>query len=274
MDTALTELKNIITDLHALGDPQRAHLLQRFFKTGPGQYGEGDVFLGLTVPQTRTLIKKYQNISLELLDKLIQQPYHEARLLALLILIKQYEAAKSTRSKRATTPKNAHKSITQNKTNPTTTDQTKQIFNFYLSHTECINNWDLVDLTAPRIVGPYLNPDNPQDLKQLIKLADSNDLWEKRISILSTFHYTCHGNPAPTLLIAEKLIYDKHDLIQKAVGWMLREVGKRCDHAIEELFLNKYAATMPRTALRYAIERFTPSKKQHYLGMKNANYNL
>lgn len=219
----------------ALGDSKRAEVLRRFFKTGPGEYGEGDVFAGIRVPQIRKLAKECGGLSLEEAETLLQSPIHESRLLALLILIDSY--AKGDASLR------------------------EKIYNFYLHNTRYINNWDLVDVSAEHIVGAHLRVQNKAPL---YALAVSNLLWERRISILATFHYIKRGDFTETLHVAEMLLGDKEDLIHKAVGWMLREIGKR-DSTAEKLFLNAHYKLMPRTMLRYAIERFPEDLRERYL---------
>ena len=228
-------LNQIKSDLSQLSNPEKAKKLSRFFKTGKGQYGEGDIFLGIPVPEQRKVAKKYSNLPLNALQELLRSETHEHRLTALLILLAKYE--KTGNSGRG------------------------EIYKFYLKNTDNINNWDLVDLTAPKIVGDYLFN---KDKSSLVKLAKSNNLWEKRIAILSTFGFIRKNNFKDALSISELLLHDKHDLIHKAVGWMLREIGKR-DQAIEEQFLNKYYLQMPRTMLRYAIEKFDEKKRKFYL---------
>lgn len=222
-------------ELKKLADPRKAEILQGFFKTGPGQYGEGDIFLGITVPISRTVARKFSELPFDEIRKLFQSPIHEERLVALLILVHNFNSG--TNSERAT------------------------IFDFYLRNTKHINNWDLVDLSAHHIVGAYLFE---RDTKPLYKLVKSSNLWERRISIVSTFYFINNHAYADTLKLAAVLLNDEHDLIHKAVGWMLREVGKR-DLAVEEGFLKKYYRKMPRTMLRYAIEKFPESKRQKYL---------
>ena len=231
----MSELLELQKEIKKNANKQKAGVLQRFFKTGKGQYGEGDVFLGIIVPVQRTIARKYHNIALPDIQKLLDSKTHEERLIALLILIFQFQKANSKAR--------------------------KIIFDFYLKNTKNINNWDLVDLTAPSIVGEYLLDGNR---KILYKLARSKDLWEKRIAIISTFTFIKNNQFEDTLLIAEILLNDEHDLIQKAVGWMLREVGKR-DLSVEEEFLQKYYQKMPRTMLRYAIEKFSEKKRKYFL---------
>ncbi len=228
-------LNQIKSDLFQLSNPEKAKSLSRFFKTGKGQYGEGDIFLGIPVPEQRKVAKKYFDLPLNDLQELLRSEIHEHRLTALLILLAKYE-----------------------KTGNSGKDE---IFSFYMKNTENINNWDLVDLTAPKIVGDYLFN---KDKSILFKLAKSNNLWERRIAILSTFGFIRKNNFKIALSISELLLHDKHDLIHKAVGWMLREIGKR-DQEIEEQFLSKYNVQMPRTMLRYAIEKFDKKKRKFYL---------
>ena len=215
--------------LRNLADPVRAKNLARFFKTGEGEYGEGDKFLGITVPQIRAVVKQNKDADVSVL---IKSRYHEERLCALLILVEQFK-----------------------------NDQDR-VYKFYLANTKYVNNWDLVDLTAPKIVGGYLVS---RDKKILYKLARSENLWERRIAILSTFAFIARGESKEALKISEMLLGDSHDLIHKAVGWALREVGKRCGQKIEEEFLQKHYAKIPRTALRYAIERFGEKLRKSYL---------
>lgn len=229
-------LREIKTELKSLANKKQAQILQRFFKTGKGEYGEGDVFLGVTVPQQRIIVKKYWEMDLKEVEGLLKTKIHEYRLTALLILVAKYNRADEKL-------------------------QTK-IFNLYLKNTKYINNWDLVDLSAPNIIGHYLLD---KDRSILYKLAISKDLWERRISILATYFFIKLGKYQDTLKIAEILLKDQHDLIHKAVGWMLREVGKRIDQKIEEKFLKKYYQVMPRTMLRYAIEKFSEKKRRFYL---------
>jgi 3-methyladenine DNA glycosylase AlkD len=222
-------------ELQQLADPEQAKNLQRFFKTGKGQYGEGDIFLGLRVPQIRLIAKKYfREVDFQTVQKLVESKYHEFRMCGLIILTYKYEKFP---------------------------DQRKEIYNFYLHNTRYINNWDLVDVTTPRIVGAYLL-DNDREI--LYKLAKSKDLWEKRISILATFMFIRENDFKDSLNISEILLHDSHDLVHKAVGWMLREIGKK-DQSVEEQFLEKYYRVMPRTMLRYAIEKFSDEKRKYYM---------
>jgi 3-methyladenine DNA glycosylase AlkD len=233
-------LKEVKKELLSQKSPKMAKLLMGFFKTGKGEYGEGDVFYGIKVPKTRIVAKKYaKSMTLLEIEELLHSKIHEERLCALLILIQKYE----------------NKEITQN--------EKKEIFDLYLSNTKYINNWDLVDLSAPRISGKYIF-ENPNEKKVLKKLAKSNLLWDKRIAILSTFYFISKNEFSESLKLAETLLLEEHDLMHKAIGWMLREIGKR-DLKTEEDFLKKYYKKMPRTMLRYAIEKFPEEKRQKYL---------
>ena len=229
----------IKNEIKSLADPIRAKHSQGFFKTGPGEYGEGDIFLGLTMPQIRVIAKKhFKEISLSSVQELVGSKYHEFRMCALVMLVYKYEKFASQR---------------------------KEIYDFFLRNTKYINNWDLVDVTIPKTVGYYLVD---KDRSILYKLVRSSDLWEKRIAVLATFPFIRNNDFDDCITISEILLKDKHDLIHKAVGWMLREIGKR-NQEIEEEFLKKYYKTMPRTMLRYAIERFSREKRDFYLGRKN-----
>ncbi len=227
----------IVDELAKLADKKQAAALSRFFKTGKGEYGEGDIFLGIKVPIQRKVAKKY-NLSLAEIDKLLTGKIHEHRLTGLFILIDRYKSADKK--------------------------EKLEIFNFYLSNTSWINNWDLVDLSSPSIVGNYLLD---KDREILYKLAKSKNLWERRIAILATFAFIKNNEFEDALKIAELLLQDKHDLVHKAVGWMLREIGKR-DLGVEERFLMKHYKKMPRTMLRYAIEKLNPERRKKYLDGK------
>jgi len=227
----MSEVKNVKKDLKYKSDKKRAKILQGFFKTGKGEYGEGDIFIGVTVPDTRSVVKKYSDLSLRNVEKLLKSKIHEERLAGALILVEQFDKEK-------------HK-----------------IYKFYLKNIRFINNWDLVDLSADKIVGAYLI-NKPKSI--LLKFAKSKNLWERRIAIISTFQFIKNNKFNDTLTISKMLLNDKHDLIHKAAGWMLREIGKR-NIEIEEKFLKKYYKNMPRTMLRYSIERFPENKRQKYL---------
>ncbi len=228
-------------ELRTLGKPAKAKVLSGFFKTGKGEYGEGDIFLGVTVPVQRNLAKKYSELDLAEISLLLKSPIHECRLTALEILVMQYEKAKK-------------------RSNATLQEK---IITFYLKHTKYINNWDLVDATAPYVLGDYLL-NNDRDI--LYTFVKSKKLWERRISIISTLAFIRAGDFKDTIKISELLLKDSHDLMHKAVGWMLREVGKR-DELVLMRFLNTHAHMMPRTALRYAIEKFPESRRKAYLKM-------
>lgn len=225
--------------LKKLANPQKAMGVARFFKTGKGEYGEGDVFLGVTVPETRAVAKTYKDLSIIEIKKILQSKIHEERLLALVILVNQFKKANEGKQ--------------------------KEIFDLYVANTKYINNWDLVDLSAEHIVGGYLLNTSKNILK---KLAQSKSIWERRIAIMATFHFIKQKQHEQTFIIAKILLQDDHDLIHKAVGWMLREVGKRISESIEETFLQQYYQQMPRTMLRYAIERFDEKKRKKYLTNK------
>ena len=227
--------ENLRKDLKKSSNKDKAKLLQRFFKTGKGEYAEGDIFLGISVPQQRKLAKKYSNLDILTLQSLLDSKIHEERLIALLILVENYKKSDE--------------------------EQKYQISSFYLKNTKNINNWDLVDLSAPNILGNYLL-EKPKDI--LYQLATSENLWEKRIAVLSTFAFIKNSRFNEALKIARILINDSHDLIHKAVGWMLREIGKRSLQE-EENFLRTSYKEMPRTMLRYAIEKFPEEKRQAYL---------
>ena len=228
-------VKDIKKRLRDLGDKKKAEVLQKFFKTGPGEYGEGDVFLGIVVPQLRKLAKEYQDITLKDVELLLKSSIHDERLLSLFILVLKF--SKGDR------------------------EEKKRIYELYLKNIQYVNNWDLVDGSAQYIVGAYLMD---KGKKPLYLLAKSKSLWPRRIAIMSTFHFIKHNLFEETLKISELLLSDREDLIHKAVGWMLREVGKR-HMATEEAFLKEHYKNMPRTMLRYAIERFPESKRQRHL---------
>ena len=228
-------LKKLKFDLLKYSDKKKAKIVQRFFKTGPGEYAQGDIFLGITVPMLRILSKRYQSLAFNETLQLLKSRIHEERLLSLLILILKYRKGDLPEKER--------------------------IYKAYLNHSKYVNNWDLVDVSAKHIIGAFLKD---KDRAPLYKLARSDSLWGRRIAILSTFHFIENNDFEDTLKIAEILISDPHDLIHKAVVWMLREVGKR-DRDSEERFLKKYYTAMPRTMLRYAVERFPESKRQAYL---------
>ena len=228
-------LEKIKRELAKLADPEQAAVLRRFFKTGPGQYGEGDLFRGIKVPVLRQIVKKYPDLPLVDAERLLHAGHHEDRLLGLLFLTDRFTKGGA--------------------------EVRRRIYRLYLDNTCCINNWDLVDVSAPNVVGAYLFDRNRAPLR---RLARSSLLWERRIAIVATFYFIRRNQFDDTLKIAGMLLDDKHDLMHKAAGWMLREVGKR-DLAAEEGFLREHCGHMPRTMLRYAIERFAPDKRTGYL---------
>jgi 3-methyladenine DNA glycosylase AlkD len=227
--------REVMDRLRAEGDPARAKASQWYFKTGPGEYGEGDLFIGITVPALRKLAKEYGSLPLSETVALLQSEIHEARLLALLVLVRAYGMGDGRLQ--------------------------EEIFRLYLENTRFINNWDLVDSSAPYIVGPHLSGRGGKTLRAL---AASPLLWERRIAVLATFSYIKEGDFSESLLIAGLLVRDPEDLIHKAVGWMLREIGKQ-DQAAEEEFLKHHYRDMPRTMLRYAVERFPEGLRRRYL---------
>lgn len=238
--TQAESLANLKNDLNNLKNPEKARLLGRFFQTGKAGYGEGDTFLGITVPQQRQVANKYLNLNPVSLEQLLNSKYHEHRLISLFILTARYRRG----DKR----------------------ERKKIVGLYLRNRHRINNWDLVDLSAPNILGDFLLN---SDRRVLYKLAGSKKLWDRRIAVLATFTFIRAGQFADALNIAVLLINDPHDLIHKAVGWMLREIGKR-DIKTEKEFLDKYGGRLPRTTLRYAIEKFPETARQKYLKLKVA----
>ena len=231
----LMSLTAIRRELKKHADPERARDSLRFFKTGPHQYGAGDKFLGIKVPVLRRLARDFRDEPLATSVTLLQSPFHEERLLALFLLVGSYKRGNDV--------------------------QKKQIYQLYLQNTRFINNWDLVDSSAEHVVGAFLAAKNR---RKLITLARSGDLWERRIAMLATFYYIKDRDFTDALSIADLLINDQHDLIHKAVGWMLREIGNR-DPVVEKKFLRSRYKKMPRTMLRYAIEKFPAGERQRYL---------
>lgn len=223
-----------------MASASKAKFLAGYFKTGPGEYGEGDTFLGVTVPEQRRIAKRFAAMPFPEYERMLASHIHEHRVSALIALVHLYEVA--------------------------SLPEQKKIVDFYLAHTKRINNWDLVDASASYILGAYLF-ENKKSRAILRKLAHSKDLWERRIAIVATHYFIRRGDFADTLTISELLLRDTHDLIYKAVGWMLREVGNR-DRATLEQFLEVHAHVMPRTMLRYAIEKFPQSKRSYYLGLR------
>ena len=236
--TSSNTAREVQKRLKKLGDPEHAAVGQRFFKTGPGEYGEGDKFLGIRMPVLRELAGEFRDLPVSESEILLHSPFHEERMLAILILIHNFK-------------KKDGKAC-------------KYIYELYLKSTEYINNWDLVDVSAAHIVGAYLIH---KSKRPLYRLARSKNLWERRVAIMATFHYIKHHEFSETLKIAQILLTDPHELIHRATGWMLREIGKR-DIESEEAFLKEHYKKMPRTMLRYAIEKFPEGKRQGYLNGK------
>ncbi len=233
--TSSTSLNAVRTALRESADKSDAEFLRRYFKTAPGQYGEGDRFIGVRVPAIRRVARRFRNLPLSGTLVLLKSAIHEERFLALVILTEKFRRGAP--------------------------DEQSEIYREYLGHTRFINNWDLVDTSADRIVGAYLRD---RSRRPLYGLARSELLWERRIAVMTTFHFIKNGEFEETLKIAGMLLADPEDLIHKAAGWMLREVGKR-DRAVEESFLRKHYRRMPRTMLRYAIEKFPENLRQQYL---------
>jgi 3-methyladenine DNA glycosylase AlkD len=228
-------IEKIKKDLEDLSDPAKAEFLSRFFKTLPGGYAEGDVFVGVSVPNARAVARKYQDLPTAQMKHLLRSGIHEHRLTALLILVDKFTTADAAGR--------------------------EKIVHFYLDNLKYVNNWDLVDMSADKILGAYLFD---KDRSVLYELCDSGNLWSQRVSIMSTFFFIRKGQFDDTFRLAERLLNHAHDLIHKATGWMLRETGKR-DKKAEERFLKRYYKAMPRTMLRYAIEKFSPEERARYL---------
>lgn len=250
------EIEKILMDQR--DDRQRDHLM-RFFKTGQGQYGEGDMFLGLKVPQTRTVVKQAsRRVSLKEIETLLYSPWHEVRLCGFLLLVEEMKAClpkKSAKKAIDIDKENKHKS------------RRKEIAEVYLQHARQANNWDLVDLTCEYILGPYIRLSATPDYGILYKLSESDNLWEQRIAIVTTLDFIREGIFSPTLTLADRLIAHPHDLIHKAIGWTLREIGKR-DKSVLTDYLEERSIRLPRTTLRYAIERFSEDERQYWLRRK------
>lgn len=235
----MREVDKLIKELKKSADKTQAKILQRFFKTAEGQYGAGDIFLGIRGPVIHKISKQYIDLDLKDISVLLKDKIHELRTVALFILVEKYQKTSDRKLK-------------------------KEIVDFYLKHAKYINNWDLVDLSVYKILGDYLILDKNK-IETLDKLAESKNLWQRRMAMISTYAFIRAGSAEETLRMAKKLLKDEHDLMHKAVGWMLREAGKRIDEKILTDFLDKYAPDMPRTALRYAIERLEPKKREKYL---------
>ncbi len=229
------------TALQKYANAEDAVFLQRFFKTGKGQYGEGDVFIGVRVPQTRQVCAAFKDLPLGEIQKLLDSPVHEHRLAAVILLAKQFRESSEQKQ--------------------------REIYDLYLLNVRKnrINNWDIIDTSAEYLVGAYLEN---RDKKVLLDMAKSDNIWQKRVAILATFRYIKAGDSSVTFDVIGIVLHDPHDLIQKATGWMLRETGKQIDESILTKFLDKHAHDMPRTTLRYALERLSPEQKAHYMGLR------
>jgi len=238
----MSDLMKITKELKSLASKPQAAVLQRFFKTGKGQYGEGDVFLGIKVPVTRKIALKYLSLDFKDISSLLKSKIHEFRLAALFILVAQYQKTEDRKIK-------------------------TKIVNFYLRNTKYINNWDLVDLSVAKILGDYLILEEKK-ISILHTLAKSKNLWERRMAMIATYAFIQKGRAEETITLAKKLLRDEHDLMHKAVGWMLREVGKRVDRKKLKSFLDEHVKNMPRTALRYAIEHLSAVEREYYLKKK------
>jgi len=237
-----TTAKEAQHELRTFSRPERVESTTKFFKAYPGGYSEGDFFLSCGVPATRGVAKRFARLPLDELDKLITSKWHDDRLLALFILVSQYRKGSPT--------------------------ERAAIYDCYIAHKAHVNNWDLVDSSAQFIVGPEL-AERADKLDVLTTLAHSDSLWDRRIAMIATFAYIMQGEADDALMIAEILLHDNHDLIQKAVGWMLREIGKRVSRDILLQFLDTHAATMPRTTLRYAIEHLNQERRAHYMQQRS-----
>ena len=228
------EIKKGLGDL---ADSKQAEILQRFFKTGPGEYGEGDLFIGIKMPVLRTVVERYKDLEFKEIQFLLDSKVHEYRMLGLLILVEQFK------------------------------DNEEKVYKFYIKNYPAINNWDLVDVTVPKVVGEYWLTRKKGRKEFFDKWSQSEDLWPRRIAVLATYPFIRNNDYKLILRLSKKLLNDKQDLMHKAVGWMLREVGKRDEKVLID-FLDKYTLKMPRTMLRYAIEKFSGKKRLYYLNMK------
>lgn len=238
------QYQEIVKYLQSLADNERAQHAMRYFKTAEGEYGYGDHFLGISVPVVRLAVRKYKSATIDTAEKLLKSEYHEVRLFALLLLVEKFLKGNA--------------------------DTQHKIFHIYLENTQYINNWDLVDSSAPQIIGGFL-ADKDRDI--LIGLAQSGSLWQRRIAVLATFTFIRKNQFEDALHLAELLLNDAEDLIHKATGWMLREIGKR-DLAVETAFLETHAQLMPRTMLRYAIEKFTEAERRKYLNKSKSRLSI
>ena len=233
----------LMAALDAAGDATVATHSQRFFKTGPGQYGEGDIFIGVRVPQTRVICREFADMSLDQIERVLDSPIHEHRIAGVIIMSEQTKRARKNNDQKTR----------------------RALYELYLRRADRINNWDLVDVSSPAVVGEYLL--DKDSYSPLLKLAKADLLWERRIAIVSTLAFTRADRFEPVTTVSRMLINDSEDLMHKAVGWMLREAGKR-DIAVLEQFLTEHAHELPRTALRYSIERMTPERRQYWMAAK------
>lgn len=231
------KIQTIQSQLESLSNAEKKAYFPTFFKTGKGQYGEGDLFIGIIVPDIRKVAKANKDITPEEIELLLNNSFHECRMCALMILVEQFKKRKKE-------------------------NERKSIFDFYLSHTSRINNWDLVDLSAKDIVGEYLA--DKQDRTVLYELAESSLLWDQRIAVIATFAFIKRHDFTDIIKLSEKLLYHKHDLMHKAIGWMLRETGKK-NKSVLIGFLDKHHQSMPRTMLRYSIEKLSAEEKSYYM---------
>jgi 3-methyladenine DNA glycosylase AlkD len=234
--TGASTAKDVEVALRKLADPDRAAQMQRFFKTGPGEYGHGDKMLGISVPHQRAVARQYRNISVAEALVLLHSPWHEVRLTALFLLVHLFRKGEAA--------------------------QRRIVFDGYLANLAHVNNWDLVDSSAPYIVGAFTADDPMPLLKRLVR---SRRLWDRRVAAISTLHHLAHGSATPTVFVATALLHDQEDLIHKATGWVLREMGKRVSITLLRAFLDEHAATMPRTMLRYALEKMNAKEKSRYM---------
>jgi 3-methyladenine DNA glycosylase AlkD len=244
MKVQLSSDSALSREINRLVNQEKAKILLRFFKTGPGEYGEGDIFLGINVPEIRSLAKKWQKADNILVEELLGNKYHEVRLLGGLILVDKYEQAKDEKEKKA-------------------------VLSFYLKHRQAFNNWDLVDVTVYKIWGDYLLRNRSQR-KDLFEFARSANLWERRMAVVATMALIKNNQFGEIFKLTKQLLNDQEDLIHKALGWMLREVGEKDKESLEA-FLDKHVLKLPRTTLRYAIEKFSKERRKHYLQLDRVN---
>ena len=245
------DLDNVLAEIDTLQDLEKAKILQRFFKTKTGEYGEGDIFIGISMPEQRVIARKYMFVTFDDISYLLRSEIHEHRMIGLLILTFKFEELNK---------KSIYKVSNNEKLS---NDKLNAIYDFLLRNISSLNNWDLVDVIVPKIIGEYIYQ-NPSENFLLYEFANSSNLWKKRISIISTLTFIKNGKYDDTIKISEILLNDSHDLIHKAVGWMLREVGKKNKDELVK-FLDKYSKTMPRTMLRYSLEKMDDNERKHYM---------